>query len=238
MQTDKINVCIQCFPRNKMGKQRERAETWLNTLDNEGYTPLIRAAENGHHLCLNELIKAGADVNATGSYGYTPLLMASAKDESQCVAALIHAGADVNNRNDSGRTALYGAVIHRNIENIKLLLKSGININQYDIEGYNTLEGHIKRWYRRGIEIDKNNKQISTLLFVAGEKIGSSCKKPDHLKTRVATPTLKHFCRDTIRTFLTGVNPHLNLFSNVYKLGIPPSLVTFLLYDEILEPNF
>ena len=51
----------------------------MNTLDNEGYTPLIRAAENGHSSCLNELIKIGADVNAKGSYGYTPL-MAAVKD--------------------------------------------------------------------------------------------------------------------------------------------------------------
>ena len=229
-------VCIQCFPKNKIGKHLERAD--VNTLDNEGYTPLIRAAENGHHSCLNELIKAGADVNATGSYGYTPLLMASVKDETECVASLIYAGADVNCRNDSGRTALYGAVVHRNIENIKLLLKSGININQYDIEGYNTLEGHIKRWYRRGGDIDSKSKQISTSLFVAGEKIGSSCKTPDHLKTRVANPVLRHFCRDTIRNYLTDVNPHLNLFSSVYKLGIPPSLTSFLLYNVTLERKY
>ena len=119
---DRMIVCIQCFPSNKIGTQLEGAV--VNTLDNEGYTPLIRAAENGHHLCLNELIKIGADVNAKGSFGYTPLLMASVKDETECVAALIHAGADVNIRNDSGRTALYGAVVNRNIENIKQLLKS------------------------------------------------------------------------------------------------------------------
>ena len=230
-----MSVCIQCFPRNKIGKQHENVD--VDTLDNEGYTPLIRAAENGHHSCLNELITSGADVNATGSYGYTPLLMASVKDETECVAALIDAGADVNSRNDSGRTALYGAVVHRNIENIKLLLKFGININQYDIEGYNTLEGHVKRWYRRGNDIDSDSKRISTLLFVAGEKIGSSCKTPDHLKTRVANPILKHFCRDTIRTYLTDINPHLNLFSSVYKLGIPPSLASFLLYHVTLESN-
>ena len=226
-------ACIQCFPSNKIGKQLEGAV--VNTLDNEGYTPLIRAAENGHHSCLNELIKEGADVNAKGSYGYTPLLLAAVKDETECVAALIDAGADVNTRNDSGRTALYGAVVHRNIENIKLLLKSGINVNQYDIEGYNTLEGHIKRWYRRDHDVDINTKRISTLLFVAGEKIGSSCRKPEHLKTKVANPILKHYCREAIRQFLMTVNPHLNLFSSVYKLGIPPSLATFLLYDVRIE---
>ena len=230
-----MDVCIQCFPRNKIGKQLENFD--VDILDNEGYTPLIRAAENGHHSCLNEMIKAGADVNATGSYGYTALLIASVKDETECVAALIHAGADVNSRNDSGRTALYGAVVHRNIEGIKLLLKSGININQYDIEGYNTLEGHIKRWYRHGTDVDRNSKQISTLLFVAGEKLGSNCKTPDNLKPREANPILKHFCRDTIRNYLTDVNPHVNLFSSAYKLGIPTSLACFLLYDVTLEPN-
>ena len=169
-------VCIQCFPSNKLGKQLEGAI--VNTMDNEGYTPLIRAAENGHHSCLNELIKEGADVNAKGSYGYTRLLMAAVKDETECVAALINAGADVNSRNDSGRTALYGAVVHRNIENIKLLLKSGINVNQYDVEGYNTLEGHIKRWYRHGHDVYINTKRISTLLFVAGEKLDRAVESP------------------------------------------------------------
>ena len=158
-------ACIQWFPSNKIGKQLEGVD--VNTLDNEGYTPLIRAAESGHHSCLNELIEEGADVNG---YGYTPLLMASVKDETECGAALIHAGADVNTRNDSGRTALYGAVVHRNIENIKLLLKSGINVdlNQDDVEGYNTLEGHIKRRYRRDHDVDINTKRISTFQPVCG----------------------------------------------------------------------
>ena len=227
-----MNICSQCLTRNDNATRIKGAD--VNMLDDEGYTSLIRAAENGHVTCVNGLITSGADVNTTGSYGYSALLMACVKDECECAETLIHAGADVNVRTDSGRSALYGAVIHRNIRIITLLLKSGIHVNQYDVEGQNALEGHVKRWYPYKNETS-NKRRISTLLHVAGEKIGPNYKKPEHLITSVHDPSLKHCCRETIRNYLIDVNPHLNLFRSVYQLGIPSMLAKFLLYDTSLE---
>ena len=56
----------------------------------------MSAAVEGHKACLEELIKAGADVNKTDLDGNTTLQHASTTGKSQCLSTLIEAGADVN----------------------------------------------------------------------------------------------------------------------------------------------
>ena len=40
-----------------------------------------------------------------------------------------------------------------------------------------------------------------------------------------------------MRNYITQVNPHLNLFTNLPKLGLPSKLVSCLLYDVSLETD-
>jgi len=72
----------------------------------EGITPLIAAASEGHTGILNLLISAKADVNAKDKDGTTALMAASARGHLEAVKALIDAGASVNEQNDDGHSAL------------------------------------------------------------------------------------------------------------------------------------
>ena len=58
---------------------------------------LIEASGNGHHGCINLLIKAGADVNGSDERGNTPLSNAAANGHVTCTEVLIEAGAVVDN---------------------------------------------------------------------------------------------------------------------------------------------
>ena len=72
------------------------------------YTPQVL---NGGHYpeTANELIQAGADVNARGPDGETALMCAAQSGQVQIVRALLQAGADITLKDKNGRTAFdYG----------------------------------------------------------------------------------------------------------------------------------
>ena len=55
---------------------------------------------------VEELLKAGANVNLHGKGGATPLMRAAVGAHSEIVELLLKSGADVNSRDDRGRTPL------------------------------------------------------------------------------------------------------------------------------------
>ena len=64
------------------------------------------AARKGHSAVVIELIKAGADLNATGMNGETPLHVATRTGEACVVAILLGAGADAKKVDNEGRKPL------------------------------------------------------------------------------------------------------------------------------------
>ena len=64
------------------------------------------AACKGHSAVVIELIKAGADVNATGMNGETPLHVATKTGKACVIAVLLGAGADANKVDNEGRKPL------------------------------------------------------------------------------------------------------------------------------------
>ena len=48
-------------------------------------------------------------------------------------------------------------------------------------------------------------------------------------------PLLSHLCRGAIRKRLLDVDPHVNLFIRVPKIGLPSRLTKYLLFDVSLD---
>ena len=82
---------------------KEHSGTTIPLIHTEGSSALHCAACKGHLAVVIELIKAGADINATKISGETPLHKATIAGRACVVAVLLAAGADANKVDSGGR---------------------------------------------------------------------------------------------------------------------------------------
>ena len=98
---------------------------WDCTKNDDGWTPLHKAAYEGYREIVELLIAKGADVNAKTKYGTTPLHTASDSGYKEIAELLIAKGADVNAQGITGGTPLDSAVGEDHTETADLLRKHG-----------------------------------------------------------------------------------------------------------------
>lgn len=98
--------------------------------ENDGHTPLTRAAQDGDVETCKQLIAAGADVNEPNVHGFTPLYCAiSAFETIPIVQLLLNHGANIHTKSH-GQTPLFRACkIMQDLPLSKLLLEYGANGN-------------------------------------------------------------------------------------------------------------
>ena len=87
------------------------------------------AAEKGHNDCLEEMIKAGADVNIINLDGDTALMCAALTGQGHCLSTLIEAGADVNIANTDYYVPIMCFARKKDDESIKTLIEAGADVN-------------------------------------------------------------------------------------------------------------
>ena len=95
----------------------------LEAKNNEGSTPLHRAAWNNSLAVIELLISSGADLEAKGYNGWTPLHFAAMDNRLEVAELLISSGAEVNAKSNGGFTPLRYATVNYHQE-MKELLKS------------------------------------------------------------------------------------------------------------------
>jgi hypothetical protein len=78
----------------------------VNWRDEEGYTPMIWAAQHGHAPIVEYLTSRFASVNPTDRAGYTPLMWAAQEGHVATVEALLKKGANPNVNDKRGANAM------------------------------------------------------------------------------------------------------------------------------------
>ena len=95
-------------------------------------TPLIVAANSGHNQVVQELIRAGADVNGINYIKRTALHRASCSGHSSVVKTLAEAGANLNVQDEDGRTPLMKAAADGHANVVVELIRAGADVNEKD----------------------------------------------------------------------------------------------------------
>ena len=109
-----------------------------NAVNQDGQTPLHCI---GSGYAMEEVIRAGGDIERRDNKGNTPIIMAAFRNY-KCINVLLGAGADVNAVNNEGQNALF---FINEIRTANLLIKAGINVNCQDKYGNTPLHIMVER---------------------------------------------------------------------------------------------
>ena len=146
----------------------------LNTMDFDGWTPLLWAVMGGHKAIVQLLFEKGVDINSKDNDGRTPLLWATGSGQEAIVQLLLEKGANINSKdNDSGGTPLSSAVVAGHKAVVQLLLEKGADINSKDNDGQTPLsrailcgqEAIAQLLLEKGADINSKDNGVRTPLF-------------------------------------------------------------------------
>ncbi|KAI0437237.1 hypothetical protein F4803DRAFT_566207 [Xylaria telfairii] len=105
----------------------------IDTVDQNGRTPLLWASDCGQQEIVMLLLDSGANIEATDQqYGRTPLSWAAARCHETVVAGLLERGAYVDAADNSSRTPLSWAASRGSETILRLLLNAGAWVDSYD----------------------------------------------------------------------------------------------------------
>jgi len=114
-----------------LGEMLDKQADLVNCADKDGYTPLHRAAYEGHVEILQMLVSRGGDIHARTVDGWTPLHSAARWSQTEAASYLLSVGAQVNAVTAGGLTALHLAASNAENPHILqlLLLHPDIDVN-------------------------------------------------------------------------------------------------------------
>lgn len=125
--------------------------------------PLHCAAKDGTVTQLEELLKAGADVNKLSANKLTALHVACQWNTPETVELLLSYKSDINAKNDNGCTPLHEA-IEGSFENVQILLKAGADMTvRREDDDFSCLE----------LAVSDASPRVVKLLIEYGADIGS-----------------------------------------------------------------
>ena len=140
----------------------------------DGMTALHIAVKKRNYDKAVELIRNGADINATDRYNMTALNYAATNGHVKIAKLLLEGGANVNTKNEFGMTALNYAATNGHLDIAKLLIAKGADVNAKNEFGMTALHsatknGHVdiaKLLIQLGANIDaQDNYQYTPLHY-------------------------------------------------------------------------
>jgi rhodanese-related sulfurtransferase len=112
----------------------------LNSRIGNGMSPLMLAAQYARADVVEELLRAGADLNHTNDDGNAALWFACVSNTPEIIQRLAVQGADLNNQNVNGATCLIYAASAGKIEAVKALVTAGADLSIQTLDGFNALD--------------------------------------------------------------------------------------------------
>ena len=208
---------------------------------------LISAVRAGKTESVEELLKSGADVNATDEDGNTSLMTAIKVGSNPVFQLLINYGANVNAENKKGETALHLAVTQSHTDYERMQFKQDQNETKHIFNEEFSLEGSSLMVYillREGAhlhktksglnpcavhmtsaEFKKANPTVLKVLDAGGTKV--------KIKKLSSVGLLQDCSRDCIRQHLIQIHPERNLYFTIQQLGLPKRLQSLLLLYSV-----
>lgn len=105
----------------------------------EGKTALMWAADLGHELAVESLLRHGAQIDARHPKGSTALMYAVLRDQPETVERLLRSGADPNIRVRHGWSPVLLATVKGQPGNLRVLSRYGADFGVQDIYGWTPL---------------------------------------------------------------------------------------------------
>ncbi|XP_064385250.1 uncharacterized protein LOC135334123 isoform X3 [Halichondria panicea] len=157
----------------------------VNSVNEDGWTPLISAAFNGHTNCIRELLSSGAVVDLANKDGVTPLMVAAGKGHTDCTRELLSSGSVVDLANEDGVTPLMVAAGKGHTDCTRELLSSGSVVDLANEDGITSLlvaadEGHtdcVIQLLSSGAVVDLADEDGETPLYWAAREGHAGCVK-------------------------------------------------------------
>ena len=138
------------------------ADSENSDASNHGWTPLLRACQNGKETAIRVLLDSGADIEARTPNKATPLICAAEGQDENIIDLLLMRGAEVEAADDFGWKPLHRTTINRGGVNVaQLLLDHDADINS--ICNYKKTPLHYA--------IDKADEGMVSFLLRAGANI-------------------------------------------------------------------
>jgi len=107
----------------------KRIADYMNPEQKKLNDRLLKAAEEGDVVAIEQAIKEGANIDARDDINNTPLCNAAYHGHTNAIKALLKAGANVNVPGSTKYTALHTAAYHGHIDAIIALLDAGAKVD-------------------------------------------------------------------------------------------------------------
>lgn len=113
--------------------------TLVNSVSEQGFSPILLAVYYENEAVAKYLIEAGANVNTDSPFG-TPLMAAVVKGNQELVELILAQNPNVNAVDQNGVNAIIYAVMFEQTEIIKKLLETDVDLNHKDKKGKSALD--------------------------------------------------------------------------------------------------
>ncbi|XP_068228794.1 transient receptor potential cation channel subfamily A member 1 homolog [Palaemon carinicauda] len=214
----------------------------INTVSEDGLTPLHLAAINNQAGILSALLSHGADPELRDAVeGFTPLLYTITQQSLECFEILLKKGVNVDACDKGGQSALYHAVVHHYVQGrmVEKLLKFGADVN-LEVKGQTLLHVAARVGNPRVLQelLDAKPKNIDMLdnsklspLHLAAEnghrdcceilkKAGANCSVRNKHKETPLMLAVKNSYTKTCEVLLENSKASVNEVNNFHQTPV------------------